>query len=660
VVYRQILQAYWGYDTFRPLQEEIIRSICAGKDTLGLMPTGGGKSITFQVPAMVMEGICIVVSPLIALMKDQVDNLRRRGIKATYISADLSRTEIIARLENCIFGGYKFLYVSPERLGTDLFIAKVRAMQVSMLVVDESHCVSQWGYDFRPSYLRIADLRAVLPTCVPVLALTATATAEVINDIQEKLLFSEKNVFRQSFFRANLAYVVRRTDNKLSQLIHILQRVQGSAIVYVRSRERTREIAISLREAGMDADFYHAGLRKEERDERQNNWMRGDVRIIVATNAFGMGIDKPDVRLVVHIEMPNSPEEYFQEAGRAGRDGKQAYAVVLFSPGKDEGNIKRRLSEQYPERKYITRVYEALGNFFQIAEGYGLDTAHEFSIRKFCAAYGFPILPTHYALHILHLSDYIEYLEEAENVSRLAFTVRRDDLYECLRHDERTDKVIKVILRTYSGIFTEPAYIDEHLIAVRSGVSTEEIYEILTSLTKIRILDYIPHKRTPLIIYIRPREAPKRLHIPHAAYEDRRKRFVQRSTLILNYLNDRNHCRSRLLLAYFGETDTRDCSFCDVCLSHDKQDLTDHDLHTIRSLLEQYLSPQPLLLSDLLPKLPVPSDLALTAIRFLLDNDPRLSLCDDRLVLSSPGVGTEREKTLPLPSDNLSLITTDN
>jgi ATP-dependent DNA helicase RecQ len=635
VVYRQLLQEYWGYGSFRPLQEDIIRSVGSGKDTLGLMPTGGGKSITFQVPAMAMEGICIVVSPLIALMKDQVDNLRQRGIKATYISADLSRAEIIARLENCIFGGYKFLYVSPERLGTELFVAKVQAMKVSMLVVDESHCISQWGYDFRPAYLKIADLRGILPAGVPVLALTATATAEVIKDIQERLLFSEKNVFRQSFFRANLAYVVRRTDNKLSQLVHILGRVQGSAIVYVRSRDRTRDIALALREAGMAANFYHAGLRKEERDERQNSWMRGECRIMVATNAFGMGIDKPDVRLVVHIEMPNSPEEYFQEAGRAGRDGQQAYAVVLFSSGKDEGNIKRRLSEQYPERKYIARVYEALGNFFGIAEGYGMDTVHEFSIRKFCGVYGFPILPTHHALHILHLSGYIEYLEEAENASRLAFTVRRDDLYECLRQDERTDKVIKVILRSYSGIFTEPTYIDEHLIAARSGVSYQEIYEILTGLTKIHVLNYIPHKRTPLILYTRSREAPKRLHIPHAAYEDRRERFVQRSAIILNYLNDRSLCRSRLLLAYFGETDSPSCGHCDACLSRDKQDLTDPDLHKIRSLLEQYLSPQPALLSDLLPRLPFSSDLALTAIRFLLDNDPRFSLSDDLLSLSS-------------------------
>jgi ATP-dependent DNA helicase RecQ len=645
VVYRQILQTYWGYDAFRPLQEEIIRSVCAGKDTLGLMPTGGGKSITFQVPAMTMEGTCIVVSPLIALMKDQVDNLRQRGIKATYVSADLSRTEIIARLENCIFGGYKLLYVSPERLGTELFMAKVRAMQVSMLVVDESHCISQWGYDFRPAYLKIAGMRAVLPAGVPVLALTATATAEVIEDIQEKLLFREKNVFRQSFFRANLAYIVRRTDNKLSQLVHILQRVQGSAIVYVRSRERTREISFALREAGMVADFYHAGLRKEERDERQNRWTRGECRIIVATNAFGMGIDKPDVRLVVHIEMPNSPEEYFQEAGRAGRDGQQAYAVVLFSPGMDDGNLKRRLSEQYPERKFIARVYEALGNFFQIAEGYGLDTVHEFSIRKFCGVYGFSILPTHYALHILQLSGYIEYLEEAENASRLAFTVRRDDLYECLRHDERTDRIIKAILRTYSGIFTEPAYINESLIAERSGVSAKEVYEILTGLTRVRILDYIPYKRTPLILFTRSREAPKRLHIPRTAYEDRRERFAHRSALILNYLNDRKHCRSRLLLAYFGETDSRDCGHCDVCLSPDKPpDLTDRDLRMIRTLLEQHLSSQPVFLSDLLPILPFPSELAITAIRFLLDNDPRFTLTGDRLFFSSRGREAEREK----------------
>jgi ATP-dependent DNA helicase RecQ len=584
---------------------------------------------------MAMEGICLVISPLIALMKDQVDNLRKRGIKATYISADLSRTEIIARLENCIFGGYKFLYVSPERLGTELFVVKVQAMKVSILVVDESHCISQWGYDFRPAYLKIADLRGIIPD-VPVLALTATATPEVIEDIQEKLLFSKKNVFRQNFFRANLAYVVRRTNNKLSQLIHILERVQGSAIVYARTRRHTRVIAFALHDVGMKANFYHAGLRKEERDKRQDSWMRGECRIMVATNAFGMGIDKPDVRLVVHVETPNSLEEYFQEAGRAGRDGQQAYAVALFNPRKDKENIKQHLSEQFPERKFIVRVYEALGNFFRIAEGYGLDTAHEFAMRKFCSAYDFSILPTHHALHILHLSGYIEYLEEAENASRLVFTVRRDDLYECLRNDKLTDKVIKIILRIYSGIFTEPTYIDEQLIAARSRTSLQEVYEILTRLTKIRILDYIPCKKMPLIIYTRPREAPERLHIPREAYEDRRKRFIQRSTLILNYLNDCTHCRSRLLLSYFGQTDSHKCGHCDVCLARDKQELTDPDFREIRSLLEQILSSQSVLLSDLLPQLPFPSDQVISAIRFLLDNDSRFTLYDGLLTLSSP------------------------
>jgi ATP-dependent DNA helicase RecQ len=632
VPYRKILQTYWGYDSFRPLQEDIIRSVCAGKDTLGLMPTGGGKSITFQVPAMQMGGVCLVVSPLIALMKDQVDNLQRRGIKATCISADLPRTEIITRLENCIFGGYKFLYVSPERLGTELFIAKVRAMQISMLVVDESHCISQWGYDFRPSYLKIADLRAILPAGLPVLALTATATAEVVNDIQDKLHFAERNVFRQSFFRPNLAYVVRRTSSdKTSQLVHILRSVPGSAIVYVRNRDRTREIALILRNADIDADFYHAGLRKDERDLRQSRWATGECRVIVATNAFGMGIDKPDVRLVLHLEMPDSPEEYFQEAGRAGRDGQQAYAIALFSSGKDNGNIKRRLSEEFPERTHIARIYEALGNFYQIAEGYGLDTIHEFSLRDFCTAYGFPTLRAHHALRILHLSGYIEYIEEADRASHLAFTVRRDDLYASLRHDERTDKVIKTILRTYAGIFIEPAYIDEHLIAARCDMTFNEVYEILTTLTKSHVLNYVPRKRTPLIVFSRPRESPQRLHIPRSAYEERRERAAHRSAFILNYLNNIDRCRSRLLLNYFGETNTADCGHCDVCLSHRKIELTDSDLNTIQTLLSQHLSPQPLPIPDLLPLLPFPSDIALTAIRFLLDNDPHLTLSDNRL-----------------------------
>ena len=377
-VYHKILEKYWGYPAFRPLQEDIIHSVCEGKDTLGLMPTGGGKSITFQVPALAMEGICIVVTPLIALMKDQVDNLRRLGIKATAVYSGMTRQEIIAQLENCIFGDYKFLYVSPERLGTDIFKSKLQAMNVCLLVIDESHCISQWGYDFRPSYLSIADIREELPG-VPVLALTATATPEVVNDIQERLHFREKNVFRKSFVRKNLSYIVRQTEDKINSLIYILGKVPGTAIVYVRNRKRTKEIAVLLQQAGISADFFHAGLNRDDKNLRQSRWKNNECRVIVSTNAFGMGIDKPDVRLVVHMDMPGSLEEYYQEAGRAGRDEQRAYAVALCS-NIDCTKLKKRLADEFPDRDFISRVYDALGNYYQIAMGFGLDTVHDFSL----------------------------------------------------------------------------------------------------------------------------------------------------------------------------------------------------------------------------------------------------------------------------------------
>ena len=411
------------------------------------MPTGGGKSITFQVPALAMEGICIVVTPLIALMRDQVDNLKRLGIKATAIYSGMSRQEIITQLENCIFGDYKFLYVSPERLSSDIFLSKLQAMKVCLLVVDESHCISQWGYDFRPSYLTIAEIRDQLPS-VPVLALTATATPEVVNDIQDRLRFAKKQVFQKSFVRSNLAYIVRRTDDKLNTLHYILGKVPGSAIVYVRNRKRTKEVAQFLQQQGISADYFHAGLKREEKDLRQQRWKENACRVIVSTNAFGMGIDKPDVRLVVHLDMPGSLEEYYQEAGRAGRDEQKAYAVALCG-NTDSAKLKKRLSDEFPEKSFIYRVYEALGNYYQIAMGFGLDTVHDFALAEFCSAYKFPLLQTHHALKILELSGYLEYTEEQENSSRLYFVASREDLYRYLNNDKRTDEVIQVILRSY-------------------------------------------------------------------------------------------------------------------------------------------------------------------------------------------------------------------
>lgn len=627
-VYHKILGKYWGYPAFRPLQEDIIHSVAAGRDTLGLMPTGGGKSITFQVPAMAMEGICLVVTPLIALMKDQVDNLRRIGIKATAVYSGMSREEIITQLENCIFGDYKFLYVSPERLGTELFRAKLQAMKVCLLVIDESHCISQWGYDFRPSYLCIADIRELLPG-IPVLALTATATPEVVTDIQDKLHFRKKNVFQKSFLRKNLAYIVRKTEDKLPMLVHILQKVPGTAIVYVRNRKRTKEIAAVLTEAGIVADYYHAGLNREEKTRRQNRWKNNECRVIVSTNAFGMGIDKPDVRVVVHLDMPGSLEEYYQEAGRAGRDGQKAYAVVLCA-GTDQAKLKKRLTDEFPERAFISRVYEALGNYFQIAAGYGLETIHDFSLNDFCSVFKFPILPTHHALKILELSGYIEYTEEMDNASRLFFRATRDELYRYLHQDKLTDEVIQVILRSYTGLFADYVFINEGLIATRAGVSQDQVYGILAGLSKFRIVNYIPHKKTPLIIFTRTREEVKYLVIPRTAYEERKSRAEKRIEKVLDYLNEERICRSRLLLSYFGETGAGDCACCDVCLAKNDSGLSNRDFNRLRQALIALLSDEAyqagIEIQELTGHLPFPAQDCIRVIRFLAEEDERFIL----------------------------------
>ena len=640
-VYHKILEKYWGYPAFRPLQEDIIHSVCEGKDTLGLMPTGGGKSITFQVPALVMEGICIVVTPLIALMKDQVDNLRRLGIKATAVYSGMTRQEIIAQLENCIFGDYKFLYVSPERLGTDIFKSKLQAMNVNLLVIDESHCISQWGYDFRPSYLSIADIREELPG-VPVLALTATATPEVVNDIQERLHFKEKNVFRKSFVRKNLSYIVRQTEDKLNSLIYILGKVPGTAIVYVRNRKRTKEVAVMLQQAGISADFFHAGLNRDEKNLRQSRWKNNECRVIVSTNAFGMGIDKPDVRLVVHLDMPGSLEEYYQEAGRAGRDEQRAYAVALCS-NIDCTKLKKRLTDEFPDRDFISRVYDALGNYYQIAMGFGLDTVHDFSLVDFCTAYKFSHLQAHHALKILELAGYIEYTEEQENASRLVFTATRDELYRYLHQDKKTDEVIQCILRSYTGLFSDYVYINEGLISTRTGLSQQDIYDVLVGLSKYRIVNYIPHKKTPLIIYTRTREEVKYLSIPRSAYEERKERFESRISRVMEYINENRICRSRMLISYFGEEDPSDCGCCDVCLAKNDSGLNNHTFNAIRDALLEALADGPAEAKKLMENISFPSDKIITVIRFLADHDDRFSLEDGILSLTKMNTLSDNE-----------------
>ena len=560
--YLEILKTYWGYDSFRGIQEQIIESIGQGRDTLGLMPTGGGKSITFQVPAMAMDGVCLVITPLIALMKDQVRNLRERGIKAAAIHTGMKREEIIAVMENCLFGGYKFLYVSPERLQSDLFRTKLRHLKICLLTVDESHCISQWGYDFRPSYLSIADIRKELPQ-VPVLALTATATPQVTDDIQDKLGFKERNVIRMSFFRENLSYVVRKTENKLLELKHILECVPGTGIVYVRNRAETKEVADFLNKEGIPATFYHAGLEPSVKDERQRAWTNDIYRVVVATNAFGMGIDKPDVRTVIHMDIPSSIEAYFQEAGRAGRDGKRSYAVLLHSPG-DKRTVSKRISDTFPKEEFIRDVYEKLAFWHEMAVGDGRGCTYAFSLGEFCQHFSLPVIPTDSALRILTRMGYIEYVDEMEYSARLLFTAGRDELYR-LHQDRTTEDVMNIILRLYSGIFTDYAYIDEHLICSRAGIDHEKLYTTLMTLQSQGIVRYVPERRTPVVTWTRERIDTAMLHFDPEVYLQRKEEFKERIGAMMEYVTRETGCRSAILLKYFGEHQDKPCLCCDLC-----------------------------------------------------------------------------------------------
>ena len=597
--YREVLQKYWGYDDFRGIQREIIESIGNGHDTLGLMPTGGGKSITFQVPALCSEGTCIVITPLIALMKDQVQHLRRIGIRAAAIYSGLSREEILTTLENCIFGGITILYVSPERLSSELFRTKLRHMKVSFITVDEAHCISQWGYDFRPSYLEIADIRKDLPG-IPVLALTATATPLVVEDIQSKLSppdisltshllpLTSFNVFKMSFERKNLAYVVRRATDKRQELIHILESVKGCAIVYARSRRRTKEVAELLCEAGISATFYHAGLDTVVKDQRQREWQEDKVRVMVATNAFGMGIDKPDVRVVLHIDCPDSLEAYFQEAGRAGRDGKKAYAVLLYNDA-DQRKLDKRISDTFPEKDYVRKVYEHLAFFYQVGVGSGYHATFEFNIDKFCHAFRHFPIQVDSALKILNRAGYIEYTEEQDNQARVMFTISRNELYRLENATPNEEKVITALLRSYGGLFVDYNFIDEGFIASQCGLQPQQLYMILKNLSEKHILHFIPQKKTPYVRYLQRREETENVQLPPVVYEERKEQFRERIYAMINYATNDHICRSRQLLRYFGEEDSHDCRQCDVCLSHPhdqaNENISSLEAHAILELL---------------------------------------------------------------------------
>ncbi|MCD8291682.1 MAG: RecQ family ATP-dependent DNA helicase [Prevotella sp.] len=587
-ILKEILHKYWGYEDFRGIQREIIESIYSGRDTLGLMPTGGGKSITFQVPAIAKNGVCLVITPLVALMKDQVVNLRSHGIKAAAIHSSMSHAEILTTLENAVFGGIKILYVSPERLSSELFLKKLSHMNVSFITVDEAHCISQWGYDFRPSYLKINEIRNIKPEA-PILALTATATTRVIDDIQVRLGFKEKNVFRMSYERKNLAYIVKKSPDKQAEVLRILKSVNGSAIIYVRSRRRSREISELLNDNNVSATFYNAGLEDAARDERQNQWHAGKIRVMVATNAFGMGIDKPDVRIVIHLDCPDSLEAYFQEAGRAGRDGKNSYAIMLYN-NNDKSKLERRIAENYPEKDYIRQVYEHLAYFYQIGMGSGAGCRFEFNIDRFCQAFKHFPIQVDSSLSILTKAGYIQYEDESDSRARIKMLLTRDSLYRLDSLTTHENAVVTSLLRNYGGLFSDYSYIDESLIALQSGLAMPELYVLLKGLSERRIIHFIPRKMIPHISYTQRREEAERLVFPPDIYDDRKKEYIERIQAVLSYATNDAECRSRQLLRYFGELKSSDCNQCDVCLSHKKKETPKEFLQTAQMLIKNLLA----------------------------------------------------------------------
>src|SRR6185312_493149 len=626
---QQALTRYWGYSHFRPLQEDIIQSVLEGKDTLALMTTGGGKSVCYQVPGLVKDGICIVISPLIALMNDQVEFLTRKGIRAVMVHSSLTAKEIDIILDNCIHGDIKFLYISPERIDTDLFIARVQQMNVNLIAVDEAHCISQWGYDFRPAYLKITELRKLFPQ-VPVLALTASATPDVAVDIQQKLDFKKENILRKSFERKNLAYVVLKEEAKVPRLMKIINNVKGSGIIYVRNRRKAEEVTAMLKQQGISAEFYHAGLSFDERRGRQEAWLKDKIRVIVSTNAFGMGINKANVRFVVHLDLPDSMEAYFQEAGRAGRDEKRAYAVLLYNNA-DKLNLERNVQLSFPAIDEIKKVYGALCSFYGMAPGGGIGATFNFSLNDFCARYTFEPATVIHSIKFLEKENYLMLTEAFYRPSRIHILIKQKDLYRYQVEAPAYDAFIKLLLRSYEGLFDNYVNIGEYDLAKRSTLTVAEVENLLHRLDKKEIISYVPQSDKPQLVFLDNCHPASNLRISKQHYQDVKERAFKRVEWVLHYVTSVHKCRSEMLLAYFGESETIRCGICDVCIERNKLELSDLEFKNIAEQLKIALNKGPISLSDMIHEVKqVREEKVLKTVQWLIDND-ELTYNDDNL-----------------------------
>lgn len=632
---KSVLQQYWGYTDFRTLQEDIINSVLEGKDTLALLPTGGGKSICFQVPALCSEGICIVISPLIALMKDQVENLRARGIRAAAVYSGMSAEEVQLAFENCLYGSFKFLYLSPERLLSETAHEFIAKMRVNLWAIDEAHCISQWGYDFRPPYLRIAEIRTLHPT-VPVLALTATATPEVRDDIMKQLAFKKYHFFQKSFERRNLSYLVYHCEDKPERMAEILSRVPGTGIVYVRNRRRTREYAEYLLKKKISADYYHAGLTSALRNSRQDDWKSGKTRVMVCTNAFGMGIDKPDVRTVIHMDLPDNPESYYQEAGRAGRDEKPAYAVVLYNRS-DLADLKMRQQNTFPPMEEIRRVYNALANFLQVPVESGMGVSYDFEISRFLSQYSLPPLSTLACLRLLGNEGLISMTDSVFIPARVHFKGNNETLYEFQVKNPKYDLLIKAILRTSPGVFDDFVRISEPDLATKLKLTYEEVVTMLRYLNKMEILTYEPRKDTPQLTFLTPREDVRYLTIDSKKYAKRKKRFIEKSEAMIAYVAGNHLCRSQVLLSYFGEMVNVRCGSCDYCRELNKLSLNEIELKTLKKKILNRLSEGPSAITGLFTLSGMKNrDTFLDFLQFMMDQGELEIRKDGQVVMPSP------------------------